>query len=79
MILTWLFSPLGRLVAGGAGILVFIAAFAFDQQNRGASKVVAKIERQTNEAVSQANRARSGSATARGVLDPHTIVENISP
>lgn len=66
-ILSFLLSPLGRIVAAVLGIAVFISAFAFDQRSRA----VAKIERQTNEAVSKAHRARSDSAASRGVLDPY--------
>jgi Flp pilus assembly protein TadB len=39
-ILLWLASPLGRLVAAGAAILVFLSAFALDQRSRGRQQVI---------------------------------------
>lgn len=70
----WLASPLGRLVAGAAAVLVFLGAFALDQRQRGAEKAVAKIEKVTSDAVSKADRAgaRSRGATG-GVRDPYTL------
>lgn len=65
-ILLWLASPLGRLVAGAAAVLVFVSAFALDQRNRGAEKAIAKVE-STNAKLAQ----KAGSA-GRKSLDPGT-------
>lgn len=78
-IISFLLSPLGRIVAAGLGIVVFVSAFAFDQRSRGAASAVAKIERQTNEAVSKAHSVRDASASRRGMRDPFTLDENVSP
>lgn len=73
-ILLWLASPLGRLVAGGAAILVFLGMFALDQRQRGAAKAVAKIEKVTSDAVSKADRAGARSrGGASGLRDPYTL------
>ena len=68
-----LFTPLGRAGMIAAGVLVFVALFAMDQQNRGASKAVAKIEKATSHAVQKADRAGNSSISpsVRGVLDEH--------
>ena len=44
--IAWLFSPLGRLLAAGAAILVFLGAFALDQQSRGKTKLLAESKQQ---------------------------------
>ena len=75
-ILLWLASPLGRLVAAGAAILVFLSAFALDQRQRGAEKAVAKIEKVTTDAVRKDDRAGARSRSdARGVRDPYTLAD----
>lgn len=68
-ILTFLLSPIGRLIAGAAGVLVIVSVFTSHQRSIGAAKAVAKIERATNEAVSKAQSAGSKSRAGGGVLD----------
>lgn len=79
-ILLWLASPLGRLLAGAAALLVFVSAFALDQRNRGAEKAIAKIERQDNAAASSIQKADTRSRNAargmRGLVrDPNSVAE----
>lgn len=75
-----LMTPLGRGALVVAGILTFLGLFAFDQQSRGASKAVAKIDKANTHAVHQANSVRDRSRSGSGsVLDPNTLVENLSP
>lgn len=68
-----LLSPLGRAGLAVAGVLVFLSWFAFDQQSKGAAKVVAKIEKATNVAVSKAQSAgrKSISKTETGSINPN--------
>jgi hypothetical protein len=72
-ILLWLASPIGRLVAGAAAVLVFVSAFAIDQRNRGADKALAKVERNNAQLSSKAGSAgrKSLDPAARGVLNPY--------
>jgi hypothetical protein len=67
-----LISPLGRAGLAVAGVLVFLSWFAFDNQQRGASKAVAKIEKANTNDIKKAraaiSKSRSGSS---GVLDPY--------
>jgi hypothetical protein len=75
-----LISPLGRAGLAVAGVLVFLGWFAFDQQSKGAAKVVAKIERQDNASASNIRKADAGSRSAtrgvRGAIrDPNTAAE----
>lgn len=70
--IAFLFTPLGRILAGAGAIFIFLFAFALDQRQRGAEKAVAKIEKVTSDAVSKADRAGARSRTGSGgVLDPH--------
>jgi len=67
-----LLSPLGRYGLMAAGVVAFVALFAWDQQHRGASKAVAKIEATQHDALSKASRARAGSqSSGSGVRDPY--------
>ena len=69
----FLLGPLGRYGLMALGVVAFIALFAWDQQQRGASKVVAKIEATQHDAVSKATRARSSSqSSSGGVRDPYS-------
>lgn len=38
--IAWIFTPLGRIVSGGAALIVFLSLFAFDQQSRGKAKLL---------------------------------------
>lgn len=73
--LAFLGSGIGRIAIIGGGILAFVGAFAWQQQNVGARKAVAKIERQEIKNVSKARSAgaKSRDPNARGVLDPYSI------
>jgi hypothetical protein len=79
--IAWLLTPLGRLLGGAAAVSVFLGIFAYDQRNRGAEKVIAKIERKDNAAAERIRKAddRSRAATPgrlRGVVrDPNSVSE----
>lgn len=72
--LSFLISPLGRIIAGAGGVLIIVFAFGAQQRSIGAAKAVAKIEAKNHEAVSIAGKAgaASRSPSARGVRDPYT-------
>lgn len=74
-ILTFLGTTIGRFAVIGGGVLAFVFAFAWQQQNVGARKAVAKIERQETKNVKKATSAgaKSRDPNARGVLDPYSI------
>jgi hypothetical protein len=74
-IIAFLASTLGRWAVISGGVLAFVGAFAWHQQNVGARKAVAKIERQERKNVEKANRARGKSRDprARGVRDPYSV------
>jgi hypothetical protein len=72
-----LMTPLGRAGMALTGVIFFLGWFAFDQQNRGATKVVAKIEKANTNDVKKAQTAGAKSrSNAGGVLDPYTASEN---
>lgn len=58
-------SPLGRWIAGAAGVLIVFVAYSADQRSRGAAKALEKVER-NNAVVSQ--KAESASRKSR---DPY--------
>lgn len=74
-ILKFLGSSIGRYAVIGSGVLAFVGAFAWQQQNVGARKAVAKIERAEKKHAQKANAAGSKSRdpNARGVRDPHSL------
>ena len=69
-ILAFVLTPLGRMIAGGASVLLLIVAFGSHQRNIGAAKAVAKIEKATNDAIGKANSAAAKSASGRGMQLP---------
>ena len=78
--ITLLLTPLGRAGMIAAGLVLFLGLFALDQQHRGASKAVAKIDKANTHAVQSAHSARDRSRNGTGgLLDPNTIVEDLSP
>ena len=67
MILSFLATRAGGIVAGVLFALVALGVNNLHQQRKGAEKVVAKIEKATNDAISKANSASAKSAAGRGV------------
>lgn len=65
----------------GGGVLIFLGIFAYDQRQRGAEKVVAKIERKDNAAAQHIRKADALSRAAqpgrvRGLVrDPNAVSE----
>lgn len=74
MIIAWFMA---RLVPIGAGLTVLVALVAWDRvriwkaETRGAEKVVAKIEKATDERISKADSAGTKSRSGGGVLNPN--------
>jgi hypothetical protein len=62
MILSFLATRWGGIVAGVLFALVALGVNNLHQQRKGAEKVVAKIEKATNDAISKANSASAKSA-----------------
>lgn len=58
MILSFLATRMGGVVAGVLFALLALLAYGSDQQRKGAEKVVAKMEKATNENVKKADAAR---------------------
>jgi hypothetical protein len=69
MILSFLATRWGGIVAGVLFALVALGVNNIHQQRKGAEKVVAKIEKATNDAISKANSASAKSAAGRGVRE----------
>ena len=69
MILSFLATRTGGIVAGVLFALVALGFNNLHQQRKGAEKVVAKIEKATNDAISKANSASAKSAAGRGVRE----------
>lgn len=69
MILAFLATPLGRGAIVAVSVVLALIAWSSDQQRKGAEKVVAKIEKATNDAISKANSASAKSAAGRGVRE----------
>ncbi len=69
MILSFLATRTGGIVAGVLFALVALGVNNLHQQRKGAEKVVAKIEKATNDAISKANSASAKSAAGRGVRE----------
>jgi hypothetical protein len=69
MILSFLATRAGGIVAGVLFALVALGVNNLHQQRKGAEKVVAKIEKATNDAISKANSASAKSAAGRGVRE----------
>jgi hypothetical protein len=69
MILSFLATRWGGIVAGVLFALVALGVNNLHQQRKGAEKVVAKIEKATNDAISKANSASAKSAAGRGVRE----------
>lgn len=67
-ILTFLLSPLGRILAGAGGVFLIVFAFGAQQRSIGAAKAVAKIEKATDNAITKAHSAAAKSASGRGML-----------
>lgn len=66
-VLAFILTPLGRILAGGGGVLLIVFAYGAHQRSIGAAKAVAKIEKATNDAIGKANSAGSKSAAGRGL------------
>jgi hypothetical protein len=66
LIVPLLASKSARIVLSALAVLAFIAAFAADQQNRGAVSAVAKIEKATDDAIKKAQSAGSKSRQSDG-------------
>ena len=60
----FLFSPLGRIAASAAVLLIAWAAFANHYRNQGASRVTARIEKKVAEHAKTAEAARRSVADA---------------
>lgn len=69
--LTFLLTPLGRLIAGLSGALLIIVAFASHERSIGARSERLKIEKATNHAIDKASSAARKSRSGGGVLNPH--------
>ena len=69
MILSFLATRAGGIVAGVLFALVALVVNNSHQQRKGAEKVAAKIEKATNDAISKANSASAKSAAGRGVRE----------
>lgn len=69
MILSFLATRAGGIVAGVLFALVALGVNNIHQQRKGAEKVVAKMEKATNDAISKANSASAKSAAGRGVRE----------
>lgn len=72
--LTGLGTPWGRVGVIGSLILALVGVRACDIQKQrriGEERHAAKVEKATNNAVSQATRAGSKSQSGRGVLSPY--------
>lgn len=69
----FLLSPIGRAVAGIAGVLLFLSAFALDQRRTGANNALAKVERNNAAVTSKAGNAgrRSLDPASRGLSNPY--------
>jgi hypothetical protein len=74
-LLDLMFSPLGRLAGVVAVCLALVGGFARQQQNKGAAKAVAKIERSNDHVVKKAAAAGAGVRDVRvhGPRDPYTL------
>ena len=74
-ILTFLGTTIGRYAIIAGGVLAFVGAFAWKQQNIGARKAVAKIERAEKKSAKIANRAGAKSLDphAGGLRDPYSV------
>ena len=57
--LTFLLSPIGRLVAGAGGVLLLVWLFSVQQQSKGAEKERARIERAADANAKIAENERS--------------------
>jgi hypothetical protein len=74
-LISFFLSPLGRLLGGIALITGLIAGFARSQQQQGAVKAVAQIQRSNENAVKKATAAgaRARDGRVRGARDPYTL------
>ena len=69
MILSFLATRTGGIVAGVLFALVAFGINNVHQQRKGADKLAAKMEKATNDAISKANSASAKSAAGRGVRE----------
>lgn len=69
MMLAVLATPLGRGAIVAVALVLALVVNNSHQQRKGAEKVVAKIEKATNDAISKANSASAKSAAGRGVRE----------
>ena len=58
-VLAFILTPIGRMLAGGASVLLLVWSFGVHQQSKGAAKERAKIERQAdaNAQIAEGERA----------------------
>lgn len=66
-ILTFLLSPLGRMLAGAGSVLLLIVAFGVHKESKGVAKERARTQQATNHAISQAHTAGDKSRSGSGV------------
>jgi len=81
MVLAFLGTRLGQIVAGGIGVVALFGWFTVSQRNIGAKHAVERIETANKQAVARTDRAAAGTRDkrVRGNRDPYTVDAGRSP